>query len=148
MSYYAIGRGKAVIEPEFSEEQANNLIKDSVETAENLDPYFQSPDYEIVKDKKDLVITFNTEGNYFKEDVTRFLDLLMPFIASGMVTFTGQDYSVWSYVFDPEELVWNLKRGKVVYGMEDCTDDILIQELQKRGYSVSKSERLSIDRRG
>lgn len=134
MSYNAIGHGKAVIDPNLTEYQAQSLIRKSVQKAEKSDGYFRAPDYEIVKDsKKNLVVTLDTEGNYFEEDIKMFLDLLVPFITSGMVSYVGQGADNWRFVFKPDELIWEEQCG-VVFGIEDYTDDELIKELNKRGY--------------
>ena len=78
------------------------------------------------------------DEKYHEEDTREFLTVITPYITEGTLNYSGEDDSIWRFVFDYEKQTWNEEDATIAYGFEDYTDWDLIQELKNRGYKISK----------
>ena len=99
-----------------------------------LKKYFVNYDFRLDGDYIDLWI----EDRYEKEYIMELLNTLSPYITKGKFACVGQDTSAWRFVFNPEENQWNCEEGSIVYGFGSYTDEALIEEMERRGYKVTK----------
>ena len=83
----------------------------------------------------------NADDTYWDDEVTDFLYRISEFICEGEVEYVGEDHELWRFVFDADMQLWREENGHVVYGEASPTglsDEDLIKEIQKRGYTVQK----------
>lgn len=99
-----------------------------------LKKYFVNYDFRLDGDYIDLWI----EDQYEEEYIMELLNTLSPYITKGKFACVGQDTSAWRFVFNPEENQWNCEEGSIVYGFGSYTDEALIEEMERRGYKVTK----------
>ena len=99
-----------------------------------LKKYFVNYDFRLDGYYVDLWI----EDRYEEEYIMELLNTLSPYITKGKFACVGQDTSAWRFVFNPEENQWNCEEGSIVYGFGSYTDEALIEEMERRGYKVTK----------
>lgn len=68
-----------------------------------------------------------------KVGTQQFLETLSPYITGGEILFDGDDGQTWKFTFDPENKSWQQKCGT-----ESFTDQIMIHELEQKGYEIRK----------
>lgn len=66
-----------------------------------------------------------------KVGTQQFLETLSPYITGGEILFDGEDGQTWKFTFDPENKSWQQKCGT-----ESFTDQMMIHELEQKGYDV------------
>ena len=68
-----------------------------------------------------------------KVGTQQFLETLSPYITGGEILFDGEDGQTWKFTFDPENKSWQQKCGT-----ESFTDQMMIHELEQKGYEIRK----------
>lgn len=68
-----------------------------------------------------------------KVGTQQFLETLSPYITGGEILFDGDDGQTWKFTFDPENKSWQQKCGT-----ESFTDQMMIHELEQKGYEIRK----------
>ena len=66
-----------------------------------------------------------------KVGTQQFLETLSPYITGGEILFDGDDGQTWKFTFDPENKSWQQKCGT-----ESFTDQMMIHELEQKGYEI------------
>ena len=131
MGSYASGSGNATIMAGKVEELKKVLKTKYGELGRNC-----KLDYDL--DYDDLRIDFWDSQKYYEEDTMDFLNTIAPFINEGCMDYSGED-SVWRFKFDPDQKDWHEEDATIDYNFESYSDDELMTELKKRGYSVTKT---------
>ena len=135
MGYHATGSGSAV----FKDNMTTDMIQEHFNNID-LNEYFNIRISNIGVNTDHKYIDFEeSNGHWNEENTINFLNSLIPFIASGSIYYTGEDNSVWRYVFDPESYTWRKDDGIIDYNFESYTDEQMITELICRGYIISKN---------
>lgn len=129
MGYYASGSGDATLK-EGMGDALERAIRDHYKDAYCPIGYDIEPDY----------INIYDDEKYHADETKEFLDILTPFITEGILSYSGDDDCIWRFVFDYDNQKWNEEDATISYGFEDYSDEELIQELQSRGYKVTKEE--------
>lgn len=83
-------------------------------------------------------IDFTDYENYHEEDTMDFLNILSPYITEGSIEYSGDDDCHWKFVFNKDTKEWDEIEGEVYYSLDEFSDEVLIEELKNRGYTVSK----------
>ena len=73
-----------------------------------------------------------------KVGTQQFLETFSPYITGGEILFDGDDGQTWKFTFDPENKSWQQKCGT-----ESFTDQMMIHELEQKGYEIRKKRRNS-----
>ncbi len=128
MSYCAYGNGSALLKENVDKEELFEKLDTKVEEAYCLE-------YEY--DDKET-IDFTDCENYHEEDTMDFLNILSPYITEGSIEYSGDDDWHWKFVFNKDTKEWDEIEGKVYYSLDEFSDEVLIEELKNRGYTVSK----------
>lgn len=68
-----------------------------------------------------------------KVGTQQFLETLSPYITGGEILFDSDDGQTWKFTFDPENKSWQQKCGT-----ESFTDQMMIHELEQKGYEIRK----------
>lgn len=68
-----------------------------------------------------------------KVGTQQFLEILSPYITGGEILFDGDDGQTWKFTFDRENKSWQQKCGT-----ESFTDQMMIHELEQKGYEIRK----------
>ena len=68
-----------------------------------------------------------------KVGTQQFLETLSPYITGGEILFDGDDGRAWKFTFDLENKSWQQKCGT-----ESFTDQMMIHELEQKGYEIRK----------
>ena len=95
-------------------------------------------DYDFFENKDENSIKIYDSEKYYEEDTMEFLETIAPYITKGCLNYSGEDGSIWRFVFNPDTKKWDEQNAKISYDMSDYSDEQLIEELKKRGYLVSK----------
>lgn len=132
MGYYASGSGDATFKEGVTKEIVEKAIKDFYESEEGNKFYCLDYDTDVES------IEIWDDEKYHEEDTIEFLKVLAPYIKEGHISYTGEDDCIWRFVFNPETGKWDEEYATVSFGFEEYEDDELIEELEKRGYVVSK----------
>lgn len=105
-------------------------------------PAINTPFHFHSSDTDSLVFDLsNADETYWDDEVTDFLYRISEFICEGEVDYVGVDHELWRFIFDADTQQWREENGRVVYGEASPTglsDEDLIKEIQKRGYTVQK----------
>lgn len=126
MGYCASGKGKAKLK------QNANI--------ENLTAYIEriygegSIEWRI---QNDTIIFSDYNSHWHEEFTEQFLDVLSPYVERGCFNYSGEDENIWRYRFISENGYWLKEKPQIVYGLNDFSDEILIQELENRGYQCT-----------
>ena len=128
MSYYAYGNGSALLKENVDKEELFEKLDTKVEEACCLE-------YEY--DDKET-IDFTDYENYHEEDTMDFLNILSPYITEGSIEYSGDDDCHWKFIFNKDTKEWDEIGGEVYYSLDEFSDEVLIEELKNRGYTVSK----------
>lgn len=130
MSYRAYGNGMAKLKDEVNKEalyeKLDKIVDDywGLEYEEELNGY----------------IPFYDSENYHEEDIMNFLNALIPYITEGKIKYSDEEDCYWMFEFNPETNVWDELDGGCYYAISDLPDNFFIDELERRGYVVSKGE--------
>lgn len=124
MGYCAYGNGEVVLKEGID---ADNVLDQMESLLENA--------FCIECELSENGIQITDTENYHEEDIMEILNFLIPYITEGDMAYSGDDDCFWKFIFNPETLKWDEINGDVYY-----TDNDLIQELEKRGYKVTKIE--------
>lgn len=131
MGYYASGFGDANLKNNIDINKIESEIK-----ALNLSSDFQ---WEI--NTLDNTIYFNEATNRWDELTTDcFLKTISPYITEGIANYSGEENDIWRYVYNPEEERWYEEDASIDYNFENYSDEELIEELENRGYIVTKKK--------
>lgn len=82
-------------------------------------------------------ITWYEDNKYHEDETTAFLQAIAPYINSGEAIYFGEDNDMWRFRFDANTEEWVEESGTVIYGMADIATNNLINELTRRGYTVT-----------
>lgn len=66
------------------------------------------------------------------------MNTLSLYIVDGEIEYSGDDDCHWKFVFNKETGGWDEIEGEVYYSLSDFTDEVLVEELKRRGYKVIK----------
>ena len=128
MSYYAYGNGMAKLKDGVNKEALYEKLDKIVDDCFGLE-------YE---EELDGYIPFYDTENYHEEDIMDFLNILSPYITEGSIEYSGEDDYHWKFVFNKDTKEWDEIEGEVYYSLDEFSDEVLIEELKNRGYTVSK----------
>ena len=128
MGYCADGYGKAPLKEGIDKWELSKRLDEKVEQAFGLE-------YEF--DKNGDIKIYDNE-NYHEEDIRDFLNTLSLYIVDGEIEYSGDDDCHWKFVFNKETGGWDEIEGEVYYSLSDFTDEVLVEELKRRGYKVIK----------
>lgn len=127
MGYYADGYGSVKAK---DKESYDGIIK----LFNKRDPY--NPfDYSPCRDN-DLEILLSEGDKYHEDDTYGFLESIAGLISEGEIEYNGEGDDHWVIRFNPETFEWEETNGRVVYDLSSFSDEELMRELMKRGYSV------------
>ena len=113
MGYYASGKGKAKLK------QNANI--------ENL-----TADIERIYGEGSIEWRIQNDTIIFSDDNSHW-----PYVESGCFNYSGEDEDIWRYRFISENGYWLKEKPQIIYGLNDFSDEILIQELENRGYQCT-----------
>lgn len=100
-----------------------------------MDDYF-GLEYE---EELDGYISFYDNEIYHEEDIMDFLNILSSYITEGEIEYSSEEEDWhWKFVFNKDTKEWDEIEGKVYYSLDGFSDEVLIEELKNRGYTVSK----------
>lgn len=126
MGYYASGKGKAKL-------KQNANIENLTADIERI--YGEgSIEWRI---QNDTIIFSDDNSHWYEEYTEQLLDVLSPYVESGCFNYSGEDEDIWRYRFISENGYWLKEKPQIIYGLNDFSDEILIQELEKRGYQCT-----------
>lgn len=140
MGYYAYGSGDIDFKPGTTRKD----MEDALDAAGidlygfELDFYeYKNPDGSIVPS----VSIADIDDNWHEEDVYDLFRAFEPLVSNGQLEYRGEDDSHWAYRFDPVSRKWEEINGILVYGddLAALDEGLLVRELEKRGYAVSKA---------
>ena len=136
MGYYASGEGKAKLKQNVNIE---NLVAD-------IERIYGEGSIEL-EIQNDTIIIFSDDNSHWHEEYTeQFLDVLSPYVESGCFNYLGEDGDIWRYRFISENGYWLEEKPQIVYGLNDFSDEILIQELENCGYQCTvNNKNMEID---
>lgn len=116
----------------------------SVTLKSSLDPNIDSMDlvgsilenyeFETEYDEKNNKVFINYDGKYTEDSIDNCLEEISSYIQEGYISFTGEDNSVWRFIFNPETETWLYQEAVIDFDFESYSDEQLINELKKRGY--------------
>lgn len=66
------------------------------------------------------------------------MNTLSLYIVDGEIEYSCDDDCHWKFVFNKETGEWDEIEGEVYYSLSDFTDEVLVEELKRRGYKVIK----------
>ena len=130
MGYYADGSGSARFKEGVNTNQVTKIL-------EETKTYIEF-EMDLKINGRDIIDFYDSE-KYYEDETMEFLNALVPFIDEGEMTYSGEDGCHWRFVFDPETGKWNEENGEIIYSMSNYEDDKLIEELTRRGYTVTKA---------
>lgn len=126
MGYCASGKGKAKL-------KQNANIENLTADIERI--YGEgSIEWRI---QNDTIIFSDYNSHWHEEFTEQFLDVLSPYVERGCFNYSGEDENIWRYRFISENEYWLKEKPQIVYGLNDFSDEILIQELENRGYQCT-----------
>jgi len=126
MEYCASGKGKAKL-------KQNANIENLTADIERI--YGEgSIEWRI---QNDTIIFSDYNSHWHEEFTEQFLDVLSPYVERGCFNYSGEDENIWRYRFISENGYWLKEKPQIVYGLNDFSDEILIQELENRGYQCT-----------
>lgn len=126
MGYCASGKGKAKL-------KQNANIENLTADIERI--YGEgSIEWRI---QNDTIIFSDYNSHWHEEFTEQFLDVLSPYVERGCFNYSGEDENIWRYRFISENRYWLKEKPQIVYGLNDFSDEILIQELENRGYQCT-----------
>lgn len=126
MGYCASGKGKAKL-------KQNANIENLTADIERI--YGEgSIEWRI---QNDTIIFSDYNSHWYEEFTEQFLDVLSPYVERGCFNYSGEDENIWRYRFISENGYWLKEKPQIVYGLNDFSDEILIQELENRGYQCT-----------
>lgn len=131
MGYYAYGSGTATLK--------NGIDKDTLRgKLDELTDQECSIDYDFVNG--DITFSDNGDYSYDEDNIMDFLNTLIPYITDGEISYSGDDDCYWKFQYNPKTKEWDELEGDYYYSMDDFSDEVLIEELQKRGYTITKQD--------
>lgn len=134
MGYYADAKGFIVAKDTDSYQKLEEML--------GYGPVTNDTPFNFRKDTDTLTFNFyNADEKYWDDEVTDFLYRVSEFICDGEVDYVGEDHELWRFIFDADTQQWREESGYVVYGKaspSELSDEDLIKEIQKRGYTVQK----------
>lgn len=135
MGYYASASGSATI-INGKKAELEKILEDKYgEYSRNCPLDYDFSEYKNTNEK---YIDISDSEKYHEEDTTEFLKTIAPYITEGCLNYSGEDGCIWRFIFDPATKSWNEENATISYGMSDYSDEQLIAELEKRGYTVDR----------
>lgn len=128
MGYCADGYGKATLKEKVDLQKLSKELDEQVEGTLGLEYEFDNEGNIEITDCE----------NYHEEDILDFLNALSPYIVDGEIEYSGDDDYHWKFTFNKETKEWDETEGEVYYSLSDFTDEVLVEELKRRGYKVIK----------
>ena len=129
MGYFAKADGSAKIKEGVNQKQLEQLLLDVREETET------KIDFDIFDGS---IVLWDSDSHWDEEYTLGFLNTLNPYITEGCMVYTGENNSIWRYKYNPEKGNWEEEFSSVDFSFESYSDDDLISELTKRGYTVTK----------
>lgn len=128
MGCCADGYGKATLKDDVDKWVLSKRLDEKAEQASCLE-------YEFCENGN---IDIYDNENYREEDIRNFLNALSPYIVDGEMEYSGDDDSHWKFAFNKKTGEWDKIKGKIYYSLSEFADDVLVEELKRRGYKVTK----------
>lgn len=130
MGYYASGYGQVTLN--FNHEDKKNFdivceIEDALSDIFNAD---------ILKSGNKSVIYLSESGSYHEDDTLEVLNSIANYLEDGRLDYSGEEESVWRFVFMPDTKQWVVESATIDYDFESYSDEDMIEELKNRGYQV------------
>ena len=123
MSYYATIDGMITLRKEV----------DRDDTLKRLDSFLEECDPEIMSEEdENFTLYFGGYQNYDDDAIRRFLADIQPYTISGVITYCGEDNSLWRHFFDPSNKIWVEQDGYVAYEDNGKSVESLIEHTVKQ----------------
>ena len=137
MGYSARGNGDATFKDDVDLKEIEKKLDELLGTT-NGHRCWADMEFEISEesDGHKWIRFWESDSCWHEEDTMEFLNALNPYIVGGQADYSGEDDSIWRYVYDAEEETWTEEDATICYGFEAFSDNELIEELKKRGYRV------------
>lgn len=137
MGYYASGSGSATIIK--GQEKALEAV---LENKYGKLGSYCGLEYDFDNIKDECYINIYDSEKYHEEDTTEFLSVIAPYISEGHLDYSGEDDCIWRFIFNPDTKEWKEENATIDYHFESYSDEELIKELEKRGYSVAALKKI------
>ena len=136
MGYYASGSGSATIIK--GQEKALEAVLENKYGKRGLNCGLEY-DFDNIKDE--CYISIYDSEKYHEDSTTEFLSVIAPYISEGHLNYSGEDDCIWRFIYSPDTKEWKEENATIDYHFESYSDEELIKELEKRGYSVAAVKR-------
>ena len=130
MECYAEGNGTALLKDNINKNELFWKLDKKIKEA-----YYLEYDYD-----KDKTIHITDSVYYREKDIVEFLNILSSYITEGTIKYTGDDDTHWKFVFNAKTEEWNKLKGEIYYSLDEFSDNMLIEEINSRGYTVVKEK--------
>ncbi len=132
MGYYASGSGSATIIK--GQEKA---LTAALENKYGKRVVCCGFDYDIDEIDGVCYINIYDSEKYHEDSTTEFLSVIAPYISEGHLDYSGEDDCIWRFIYSSDTKEWKEENATIDYHFESYSDEELIKELEKRGYSVA-----------
>lgn len=125
MGYFADAYGSVTLK---------SSLDPNIDSMDLVGSIFENYDFKIEYDEENNKVFVNYDDKYREDSIANCLEELSPYIQKGQISFTGEDSSVWRFIFNPETEAWLYQEAVIDFDFESYSDEQLINELKKRGY--------------
>lgn len=125
MGYCAYANGSVTLKPS---------LDPNIDSMDLVGSILENYGFEIEYDEENNKVFSDYDGNYREDSIANCLKELSSYIQKGQISFTGDDSSVWRFIFNPETETWLYQEAVIDFDFESYSDEQLINELKKRGY--------------
>ncbi len=130
MSYYATIDGMITLRKEV----------DRDEVLKRLDSFLEECDPEIMSEEdENFTLYFGGYQNYDDDAIRCFLVDIQPHTISGVITYCGEDNSLWRHFYDPSSKVWVEQDGYVAYEDNGKSVESLIEHAAKQKIDIENA---------
>ncbi len=137
MGYYANGSGSATII-----KGQKKAITAALENKYDKRGVYCGLDYDIDEIDGVCYINIYDSEKYHEDETNEFLSVIAPYISEGRLDYSGEDDCIWRFIFNPDTKEWKEENATIDYHFESYSDEELIKELEKRGYSVATVKKI------
>lgn len=130
MSFYATIDGMITLRKE--------VDKDGI--LKRLDSFLEECDPEIMSEEdENFTLYFGGYQNYNDDSIRHFLVDIQPNTIAGVITYCGEDNSLWRHFFDPHSKVWVEQDGYVAYEEDGKSVVSLIEHEDNQKKTIEKA---------